>query len=198
MAGRREQVLDAAIRVLGTQGTRGLTHRAVDAEAGAPAGTASNHFRTREALLSAVLERLRELETRGWERLAADLAGPAGVAGVDAFADAVGALARELTGPARVATLARHALLAEAAFHDDLRHQVALQRAEIESWAAEWFRALGSPHPERDLWSVLALLDGLLAHQCTTPDPDFAPEPPIRALVQGLSTTWHPPRRRTR
>ncbi|MGI5996265.1 MAG: TetR family transcriptional regulator, partial [Saccharomonospora viridis] len=33
MTTRRDQVLDAAIRVLGTRGMRQLTHRAVDAEA---------------------------------------------------------------------------------------------------------------------------------------------------------------------
>ncbi|TKG71853.1 TetR/AcrR family transcriptional regulator [Prauserella endophytica] len=187
MTGRREQVLDAAIRVLGTQGTRQLTHRAVDAEAGVPSGTASNHFRTRDALLAGVLERLRELETRSWERVAAELTG---AVEIDVFADVVGELALELTGPARVVTLARHALLAEAAFHGGLREQVAVQQGRIESWAADWFRALGSPHPERDLWTVMSLLDGLLAHQCLSPDPAFDPASAIRALLRGLRESW--------
>ncbi|PXY24075.1 TetR/AcrR family transcriptional regulator [Prauserella flavalba] len=190
MTGRREQVLDAAIRVLGTQGTRQLTHRAVDAEAGVPSGTASNHFRTRDALLAGVLERLRELETRSWERVAAELSG---AVEIDVFADVVGGLALELAGPARVVTLARHALLAEAAFHDGLREEVAVQQGRIESWAAEWLRALGSPRPERDLWTVMSLLDGLLAHQCVNPDPDFDPASAIRALLHGLRETWGAP-----
>ncbi len=51
MGTRRDDLLDAAICVLGESGIRGLTHRAVDAAAGLPAGSASNLFRTRDALL---------------------------------------------------------------------------------------------------------------------------------------------------
>ena len=47
---RRAQLADAGIRILAREGARGLTHRAVDAEAGVPTGTASNYFRTREAI----------------------------------------------------------------------------------------------------------------------------------------------------
>ncbi|PRX97769.1 TetR/AcrR family transcriptional regulator [Allonocardiopsis opalescens] len=55
---RREQLADAAIEVLAGEGARGLTHRAVDAAAGAPPGTASRYFRTREALVRGVVERV--------------------------------------------------------------------------------------------------------------------------------------------
>ena len=57
MTNRRDDLLDAAIAVLGESGIHALTHRAVDAAAGLPAGSASNHFRTRDALLGAVVER---------------------------------------------------------------------------------------------------------------------------------------------
>ncbi|GAA1075132.1 TetR/AcrR family transcriptional regulator [Nocardiopsis composta] len=49
---RRAELLDAALRVLAGQGARGLTFRAVDAEAGVPAGTASNYFAGRDDLLN--------------------------------------------------------------------------------------------------------------------------------------------------
>lgn len=49
---RRIALLDAATAVLATAGLRGLTHRAVDKEAGFPEGTCSVSFRTRAALLS--------------------------------------------------------------------------------------------------------------------------------------------------
>src|ERR671936_629242 len=48
---RRAQILDAAIDILVDDGVGGLTHRQVDARAGVPAGTTSNYFRTRQALL---------------------------------------------------------------------------------------------------------------------------------------------------
>jgi DNA-binding transcriptional regulator YbjK len=57
---RRVQLADAGLAVLAEAGARGLTHRAVDAGAGLPAGTASNYFRTRDALLGALGERIFE------------------------------------------------------------------------------------------------------------------------------------------
>nr|WP_194838326.1 TetR/AcrR family transcriptional regulator [Nocardia sp. XZ_19_369] len=49
---RRQALLDAAIEVLASDGARGLTFRAVDKEAGVPAGTASNYFANRDDLLT--------------------------------------------------------------------------------------------------------------------------------------------------
>lgn len=68
---RRRVLLDAALQVLATQGLRGLTHRAVDRQAGLPEGSCSAYLRTRKALLTA----LTEYVAAG---LAADVAGLAG------------------------------------------------------------------------------------------------------------------------
>ncbi len=64
---RRDQLCDAGLDVLAAKGLRGLTHRAVDAAAGLPAGACSNVFRTRAALLEGLAERV-------FERLTPDLA----------------------------------------------------------------------------------------------------------------------------
>ncbi|MEV0840423.1 TetR family transcriptional regulator [Actinocatenispora sera] len=57
---RRTALLDAAIEVLARDGSRGLTLRAIDAEAEVPTGTASNYFRNRDDLLGQVMRRTRE------------------------------------------------------------------------------------------------------------------------------------------
>ena len=62
MPTRPELVADAAVTVLARDGLRGLTHRAVDAEAGLPGGSTSNCFRSRTALLEAVIDRLEALD----------------------------------------------------------------------------------------------------------------------------------------
>jgi DNA-binding transcriptional regulator YbjK len=59
---RKSRLADAAIDVLGHDGVRALTHRAVDSRAGLPQGTCSYHFPTRNALLTAALERIAELD----------------------------------------------------------------------------------------------------------------------------------------
>ncbi len=53
---RQEQLLAAAARVVARGGLRGLTHRAVDAEAGLPEGSCSAYMRTRVALLTRLTE----------------------------------------------------------------------------------------------------------------------------------------------
>ncbi|MER5889400.1 TetR family transcriptional regulator [Streptomyces sp. NPDC001941] len=57
---RRTALLDAAIEVLAREGSRGLTLRAVDAEAGVPLGTSSNYFRNRAQMLGQIMRRTRE------------------------------------------------------------------------------------------------------------------------------------------
>src|SRR5450631_4233056 len=73
MGNRREGLLDAAIGVVGESGIHALTHRAVDTAAGLPPGSTSNHFRTRDALPDAVVERFAARERANWEDIAARL-----------------------------------------------------------------------------------------------------------------------------
>jgi AcrR family transcriptional regulator len=58
---RRDDLADAAIALLAEGGVHGVTHRTVERRAGLPTGTASNYFRSREALLVAVAERVGQL-----------------------------------------------------------------------------------------------------------------------------------------
>jgi hypothetical protein len=71
----RPQVLaDAAVRVIAHEGLRGLTHRAVDHDAGLPQGSTSYYAPTRAALLELIARRLAERSlgdlsalSRSWE-----------------------------------------------------------------------------------------------------------------------------------
>ena len=60
MPDRRTQLADAALAVVSAKGLKGLTHRAVDAQAGVAVGTTSNYFRNRAALTSAAVDRVEE------------------------------------------------------------------------------------------------------------------------------------------
>ena len=73
---RRAALLDAAIEVLAREGARGLTFRAVDAEAQVPVGTASNYFSSRDELLTQVGHRYYERLEPDAAVLEAMLAGP--------------------------------------------------------------------------------------------------------------------------
>ena len=182
MAARRDDLLDAAICVLGEHGIHALTHRAVDAAAGLPAGSASNHFRTRDALLNAVVERFAARERANWEDIAARVCPttPAELAG------ALTAFVRDGTGPNRALTLARYAILVEAAIRPSLREQLAITGARVNAWFMNWLRIAGSADPEHDAPIVMNHLTGLALHQLAYPDPDFDPSAQITALVTAV------------
>jgi DNA-binding transcriptional regulator YbjK len=59
---RKTLIADTAIALLGSVGARGLTHRAVDAEAGLPAGSTSFYCRSRLDLLRLALQRHAALD----------------------------------------------------------------------------------------------------------------------------------------
>lgn len=71
---RRREILAAAMSVLARQGNRGLTHRAVDREAGLPEGSSSAYFRTRDALLGALGDFVADRLANDVEALGARLA----------------------------------------------------------------------------------------------------------------------------
>ena len=178
---RTRQVGDAAIAVLAEQGARGLTHRAVDAEAGLPPGTTSNYARTRAALLTLALIRIAELEAAdAVEAGAAELSEPgysrsgisgSGVSGSGVPGTGVSAvglagllatvLDRWINNPgARRRVVARFELALEAtrrpglrAFYDEMGLGIRVETARL-------LAASGSADPERDAWTLIAWMEG--------------------------------------
>ncbi|MFC4111834.1 TetR/AcrR family transcriptional regulator [Nonomuraea zeae] len=73
---RRAALVDAAIEVLARDGARGLTFRAVDAQAAVPTGTASNYFASRDDLLTQAGGRIYERLQPDEAMIAASLGGP--------------------------------------------------------------------------------------------------------------------------
>ncbi len=72
---RMELMLGSAMHVIAENGLRGLTHRAVDRQAGLPQGSTSAYLRTREALVLAVTEYVAERVSGHVSDLARELAG---------------------------------------------------------------------------------------------------------------------------
>lgn len=144
---------DAAIALLAEEGTRGLTHRAVDARAGMPPGTTSAYLRTRKALIEAVVNRLAELD--------GEPAPPAGPGDLDALATSIAAMLDHQLGEGRTRTLARYACLLEATHQPELRTILAHGVAS-RAGARALLEAAGAPNPQRRGDHLVAFLDGLL------------------------------------
>jgi AcrR family transcriptional regulator len=195
---RQDELADAAIRVLGRGGLRQLTHRAVDAEAALPAGSTSNRYRTRDALLRAVVERLAVLDRADWARLSpsdgstAPPGGPPAPPGagrpVTGLISALVAFVRLAVADGRDRTMARYALSLEAAVKPELAAELARGSAELRSWATPWLRTAGSTDPDLHCRLMLDYLDGVLLHQLAYRDPNFDPRPGIEAILRALLT----------
>ncbi len=182
MTDRRDAVLEAAISVLGTQGIRGLTHRAVDAAADLPMGSTSNYFRTRDSLLAAVADRVVDVERNEWEAIAATIAPRTAIE----LAAALGAFARAATGQHRLVTLARYALLVEGARYPPLRSSLAAGGARVNLYFENWLRRIGSRHADRDLRLMANAVTGFVLHDLAMPDPLFDPTSDLTDLIEVL------------
>jgi AcrR family transcriptional regulator len=179
VATRREHLLDAAITVLGERGIHALSHRAVDAQAGLPAGSASNHFRTRDALLEAVVDRFAARERALWEELAVRMYPTTPYE----LAQVLVAAAKTATGPQRTLSLARYAILVEAGIHPTIRAQLLSTGARVNTWFMTWLRVAGSTDPERDAPIIMNHYTGVVLHDLAIPDPAFDPTDQITTLV---------------
>lgn len=179
MTSIRERALDAAVDLVGTQGIRALTHARIDAQAGLPRGSTSNHFRTRAALLAGVTAWIAERETRD---LGAALGRP--FDDLDGFVDMFSSVVELLTGPYAVRTRARYALFLEAAADPELFAPLHAQREGMAAWTRNLLVQLGAQHPDTALHAFMAFGDGILLHRLTV-DPDAPVRPSVAVAVRG-------------
>ncbi|GIE96233.1 TetR/AcrR family transcriptional regulator [Paractinoplanes rishiriensis] len=183
MPSRLETLLDAAIAVLGKEGSRGLTHRAVDAAAGLPSGSTSNYFKTREALIGAVIGRFAARDRATWETLATLVAPRT----PEDLAATLAAYVRRAVDQDRPLTVARYVLFIEAALRPDVQQQLADSAREIRRWGAEWLRAIGAIDPEAACELILDHVEGMILHELTHPDPDADLDARLTRVVRAFA-----------
>ncbi|MFU8850023.1 TetR/AcrR family transcriptional regulator [Micromonospora sp. SL1-18] len=180
---RRKLLADAGLRVLAASGPRGLTHRAVDAEAGVPTGTASNYFPSRAALLAALAERI-------FERMAPDAAVLADLGRREPSIALVTEYLRyvvERTTREPDLTRALFELRLEASRRPELRQALGdvLRRGYADNVA--FHVAAGLPGGAFEVSLLHYAVDGLLLDQLTTSiDAGFDIDQVVSALVSRL------------
>lgn len=163
---RKRLLVDAAIEVIDTEGLRGLTHRSTEARAGLPPGTCSHHFPTRQALITAVLTRIAELERADIERFGPNQ--PLGDLDPAQLLEGATATLAHWLGPGRARSRARMLLMLDPTSRDLLAPTITTVAAGFREMAAE---VTGDPELA-DL--VVAFVEGLvlteLASDQTTVD----------------------------
>jgi DNA-binding transcriptional regulator YbjK len=162
-AARRDRLADAAIELLAREGARGLTHRAVDAEAGEPPGTTSRYFRTRDALTRAVVDRVRTLHF-------ADLArAPRGPVTPDAIADHLATMIRAALTHNRTRHLAISELFLESTRRPELRAAMTETRTAQIALMRDIHRAAGIELSAGQAAMLVTAITGLVFIALTTP-----------------------------
>ncbi|KOU43360.1 MULTISPECIES: TetR/AcrR family transcriptional regulator [Streptomyces] len=183
-ADRRTLIADTAIGLVAAAGLRGLTHRAVDAAAGLPAGSTSYYFRTRTALIGACYQRLAELDLADVDDGSPPGAGLPALAGAapdrEAAAAALAGLLYRWLTVGRERQLARFELSLEAARNPDLEADFHRAGQGARSRAAGIVAALGSQRPQETAELLVAWTEGLLYDRLagalarSRPAPDLA------------------------
>ena len=177
----RERALEAAVELLGSQGVRALSHARVDDRAGLPAGSTSNWFRTRRALLAGVVDWMAERERADFDPAAMPT-----ISGVDELVQGLCAMTELQTGPFAARTRARYALFLELADDPELGEPMRRQRVEFERWTEHIVTSVGIPDPVPATRALMALGDGLLLHRLTV-DPTLDLRPVIERAVRALA-----------
>ncbi|WP_326769709.1 TetR family transcriptional regulator C-terminal domain-containing protein [Streptomyces sp. NBC_01591] len=157
---RRTVLADAAIGVLAEAGMRGLTHRAVDRAAGLPPGTTSAYFRTRQALLTALVRRLVAHDQAELQAASDQAATPRDA---DELTDGLaGFVERRLTGVGRRRSLARYACAVESVRHPELREILVPRENAAREAVRAFLGAQGVADAEGRTLTLLACVDGLV------------------------------------
>lgn len=189
---RKKRLTNAAIDVLARDGGHGMTHRAVDKEAGVPTGTTSNYFRTREALWDAVANRLTE---RLWERIQTIEGYPERMADPFESSEAMSELLTGHSEEGRRVSLAILELNLEAIRRPGLREILRRLNEMVTGQMEVNFRALSLPHDRETLDLISMYLRGL---QLSLLMPwnlgqDYEPRQLIERAFRGLLSTAQAP-----
>ncbi|MFC8047024.1 TetR/AcrR family transcriptional regulator [Nocardia sp. NPDC057353] len=187
-AERRARIAEAALRVLGEQGPRKLTHRNVDAAAELPPGSVNYHAPSRLRLLQMVAD---ELFAEDMQIAARHFWEPH----PRALLTVAVAVISEMTAPeARYRVLARHHLLAEARTDEELRRHFDDARAAFVSLVGQGLADAGLEASTAAAELCVIALEGVVDRQVFFPGTALT-EPEIRRLVGLLGRATGPRRR---
>ncbi|TDO54429.1 hypothetical protein EV643_101218 [Kribbella sp. VKM Ac-2527] len=210
---RRAAIADAAIHLVATRGLRGLTHRAVDAKAGLPPGSTSYYLRTRNALLTACVDRMlaRDLAAQPGPAEASTSTGP-GTAAPSTRATSATPSAPPLPSSSDLEEvlagmvihlvreraddqLARYELSLEARRQPELLDSIVQGGRVLRENLAGMLSAIGIPDAEEAAWPVAAMLDGLMYDRVAGAGRTMSPgawESAVRRAVSAVLKGFQP------
>ncbi len=162
---RMQLILESATRVVAAGGMRGLTHRAVDAEAGLPQGSTSGYLRTRLALVTALTEFIAAGLIDSVEELAGrQRAGESDAAVVERALDLFAGWLREPD-----ALLAKAELAQEATRRAEIAEAMAPARERIEAIVEQILTVAEIDDVRTSAQAIIAAMEGVLTSALSRP-----------------------------
>jgi DNA-binding transcriptional regulator YbjK len=162
---RLSVIADAGLRLIAREGLRGLTHRAVDSEAGLPMGSTSYYLRKREDLVAACV---RSLADTSLAEIAAT-----GVAEhpmtADQLADMGAGLMWHWMTVDTHRQLARYELLLHSRRHPDLAARLAEAGDRLRTVVAAILETQHCAQPASTAAWFVSCIDGVVLDQLTGP-----------------------------
>lgn len=168
-SGRRRELLDAAMRVVADGGLRGLTHRAVDRQAGLPEGSCSAYLRTKQVLLLALAEHVAATLAADVDRLGVEI-GECDGETEPAVAHTLALFERWLEE--RDLVLAKLELSLEAPRNPAVAEVLSVWRARLVAVVDGMVSQAGKPHGLSRSETLVASFDGLLIAALQKPVPE--------------------------
>ncbi|MFG1796990.1 TetR/AcrR family transcriptional regulator [Nocardia sp. NPDC049149] len=183
---RRTLIVDAAIDLIATQGLRAMTHRALDTALALPAGSASYYFRSKRALVEAIVDRIT---ARSRTDFAAAQLAPSGPLAPEAIARGIAAWLDRLLAERRNQLIARHALILDLLSDADMHTRLANSLFSAAR-ARDLFHALGVADPDGTAADFIAVLEGAVFDRFAGARAHLAPgtEDSLRQLTVALAT----------
>ncbi len=180
---RKTLIADTALALLGRAGAKGLTHRAVDAEAGLPLGSTSFYCRTRLDLLTLTLKRHADLDL-------ADLQADALQMAKDGFTSAqfnallMDRLADWVSPHKRERLVARFQLILLATCEPQLADALRQQREHFLLAAEAGLKRLGRRDAAQAAPRLVAVMDGILLDHIQSEGAALVTVKQRRALIE--------------
>ena len=179
-------ILESATRVVAVGGMRGLTHRAVDAEAGLPQGSTSGYLRTRLALVTALAEFIAAGLIDSVEELVGQQrAGEPESAVTEHALDLFASWLREPD-----ALLAKAELSQEATRQPEIAAALEPARERIVGIVAEILTHAGVEEVETSSQAIIAAMEGVLGNALSRPAADR--EVYVRDIGRRIITAFLP------
>lgn len=178
---RRQRLLEEALRLVSESGLGAVTHRSVEQAAGAPHGSVTYWFGSREGLISALVDWLCD-ESERQVRLIATPVQEQIASGRTVDIDAIAAALSGWMDSAAAHHIARMELELQGA--REPAHAERMTRAAEVFWemCAAIAEGLGSEDPDRDGRAMAVMLDGVLL--------DRLAHPPQKQDVVAASVRW--------